>query len=291
MKDFKGKGVFITGGASGIGFGLARSFAEKGAKVAIADIRVEAAEEAAAKIRASGAEAIAVQLDVGNPDSWKKAADTAEAAIGPISVLCNNAGTSGAQAVVKVEPLDAMMPAEWELLTRVNFSGPFYGIQTFVPRFKARGGEAHVVNTTSMAGIMPQYAGLPPAYVATKFGAVGLTEQLRLELMDEFPNIGVSMLAPGTVATDVRKSALQVATYGGDVTPDDFEDAYADFMEAAMSPYKVAQAVVKAVENNQFYVFTHPEYKGMSDFFAARIAAGWGESADSTYADPLPEPR
>jgi NAD(P)-dependent dehydrogenase (short-subunit alcohol dehydrogenase family) len=291
MTDTKGKAAFITGGASGIGFGVAKAFAKDGIKVAIADIRLEAAQAAAKQINDSGGQAIAVKLDVGDRADWKRAADEAEAKLGPISILINNAGIPGAQAVVEVKTLDEMMPEEWDLLMKVNFTGQFNGIQCFVPRFKKRGGEAHVVNTVSMAGIMPQFAGLPPAYVCSKFGASGLTEQLRLELMDAFPQIQVSMLAPGTVATDIRKNTVEITSYAKDIVPKDMVDPMVEIMAKTMPPAKVGEAVLKAVKANQFYILTHPEYKAMSDYYRDRIAKSWGEAAAPGYEDALPPPR
>lgn len=289
MQELKGRTAFITGGASGIGFGIAGALVDEGVKVVIADIRISAAEQAADAIKARGGEAHAVHLNVADLDSWRKAADAAEAAMGSASLLFNNAGTSGAHAVLEVKTLDALEPEEWQLLTDINFTGVFYGIRTFVSRFKARGGPAHVINTVSMAGILPQYAGLPGAYVATKFGAAGLTEQLRLELMDN-PDIQVSMLCPGITATNVRKTALEVAPFGKDLLPPGHVDEWAPVMAQAMDPDNVGKHVVKAVKAGSFYIFTHPEYRKMAEHYHGRVAAGWGESAQPGYQDELPPP-
>lgn len=289
MRELSGRVAFITGGASGIGLGIARAFASAGIKVAVADIRMEAAHAAAEQLCVEGGTAVAVAVDVACLDSWGNAADQAEARLGPVTILCNNAGTSGAQAVLQVDPLDRLPAEEWKFLLDVNLTGMFYGIRTFVSRFKQRGGFAHVVNTVSMAGLFPQYAGLPGAYVASKFGAAGLTEQLRLELMD-FPEIGVSMLAPGITATNIRKSALEIAPFGKDVLPEGHVDEWAPVMAQAMDPENIGKRVLNGLRNNEFYIFTHPEYREMCDHYHARVAQGWGESAQSEYADQLPPP-
>lgn len=290
MFELDDKAAFITGGAGGIGFALAQVFAEAGMRVAIADLRADAAEVAAEAIRRRGAIAIAIRLDVTSLDDWTRAADRAESAIGPISLLCNNAGSAGAEAIVQVEPLDRLLPEEWSFLVGVNFTALYYGIRTFVPRFKARGGPAHVCNTVSMAGLMPQFAGLPGAYVATKFGAAGLTEQLRLELAADAPQIGVSMLAPGTVRTQIRKVASEVAPHGRSVIPPGHVDGFAPTMERAMDPLAVARFARDAIRRGDFYIFTHPEYRKLADHYHARIAGAWRDSADASHADALPDP-
>lgn len=289
MRDLRGRTAFISGGASGIGFGMARALCAAGVTIAIADIRMGAAHEAVEQIRRDGGAAEAFALDVTELESWTEAARLAEERFGNVTIFCNNAGTSGADAVRAVDPLDQLKPEEWHLLVDINLTGMFYGIRTFVSRFKARGEPAHVVNTVSMAGLFPQYAGLPGAYVASKFGAAGLTEQLRLELLD-YPHIGLSMLAPGIAATNIRKSALEIAPFGADVLPEGHVDEWAPVMAQAMDPLAIGRRVLRAIENDEFYIFTHPEYRAMCDHHRHRLDQAWGESAQPGYADELPPP-
>ena len=189
----QGESAFVTGAASGIGLGIARALVAAGAKVAVVDRDGERLIDVVQELNAKGGDgtAIAIQMDVGDPDRWESAADEAEAAIGPISILVSNAGVSGG---TKLENTTVDV---WRWILNVNLESQFFGIHTFVPRFRSRGGRAHVMMTNSMAGLAPMSD--CGAYAASKWGGLGMSLVLREELRGS--DIGVSVLFPGSVAT------------------------------------------------------------------------------------------
>src|SRR5579871_3992622 len=167
------KFVFITGGGGGIGGGMAQAFAEKGARIVLADINADFAREEAGALP-PGAQVECVSLDVTSIESWNAARSQAEARFGPVDILCNNAGVSAGFG-----PLVDMAPAEFDRLIAVNLTGVFNGIKTFAPQMTERG-SGHIVNTSSINGLCanPGSAG----YSASKFAVTGLSDALRQEL-------------------------------------------------------------------------------------------------------------
>jgi NADP-dependent 3-hydroxy acid dehydrogenase YdfG len=146
MTDVAGRTAFITGGANGIGLGIARAFAAAGAKVALADIDAAALERAGAELGAVTQVATQV-LDVRDREGWVRAADAVEAALGPVSLLFNNAGVAGHAPAVK------LTYELWDWSTGINLHGVINGVQTFLPRMVERGAGGHIVNTASGAGL------------------------------------------------------------------------------------------------------------------------------------------
>lgn len=247
-----GEAAFVTGGASGIGLGIARALVAAGAKVAIADRDATRLAEAAAELTAAGGTVTTVQLDVADVDAWAPAADQAEAAIGPISILVNNAG------VASFGPLDETPVELWRLVLSVNADAQFYGIRTFVPRFKERGGRAHVLNTASMAGLVPMSMVGP--YVASKFASVGLSAVLRDELRGT--DVGVSVLCPGAVNTRISATsgAAQAEALEAEVNTAAVEANQAMTAQGA-DPDEVGQQVLEAIRDGQFVIVTHPDWE------------------------------
>ncbi len=252
MKDFAGRTAFITGGANGIGLGLARALLAEGAKVAIADIRqdaIDAAMETLDKQRAVG-----IRMDVSSRTEFARAADEAEERLGPVSLLFNNAGINLFQTI------DESTYDDWDWVLSVNLHGVINGVQTFVPRMKDRGEGGHVVNTASMASFL---AGpVPGIYNTAKFAVRGLSESLRYSLAPY--GIGVSALCPGLVKThifasdDIRPEALAAR---GKPVDQSFNVQLAKVHEAGMEPDEVAAKTLQAIRDNRFYIFTHPEFR------------------------------
>jgi len=189
MQDLEGKTAFVTGGASGIGLSMAKSFLGAGMRVVIADVDEKALALAAAELKGSNTELMTVQLDVTDRDQFKAVADQGEADFGPVDVLCNNAG------VYRGGTIDKMTYEDWDWVMGVNVGGVVNGVQTFVERMKARGKGGHIVNTSSMAG-MTTSPGLG-VYNASKLAVVGMSEAMHGDLAED--NIGVSVLCPGMV--------------------------------------------------------------------------------------------
>ena len=194
MKDLAGRTAFVTGGANGIGLGLARALLAEGCKVAIADIREDAIEAALKTL--DNQHVIGVPLDVASRASFAEAADQVEAELGPVSLVFNNAGINLFQTI------DESSFDDWDWVMGVNLHGVINGVMTFVPRMKARGDGGHVVNTASMASFLcgPQ----PGIYNTTKFAVRGMSESLRYSLAPF--GIGVSVLCPGLVKSHIYAS-------------------------------------------------------------------------------------
>ncbi|MEV6060973.1 SDR family oxidoreductase [Nocardia asteroides] len=246
-----GEAAFVTGAASGIGLGIARAFVAAGAKVALADIDGARLAEIVTELTTAGGTVAAVELDVSDPDQWEAAADSAEQALGPISILCNNAGVSGAG------PIDQIPLEVWRWVHRINIDAQFIGVSTFLPRFKSRGGRAHILNTASMAGIVPMVT--VGAYASSKFASVGFSMVLRDELQDS--DIGVSLLCPGTVATRLNMTAeeAQAKLLGTEVNVAAAEQNGALLAQGA-DPDRVGAQVVEAIQDKQFLIITHREW-------------------------------
>ncbi|MBS0473545.1 MAG: SDR family oxidoreductase [Proteobacteria bacterium] len=257
-----GQTAFVTGAASGIGLGIARALVKAGAKVALADIDSQRVAAAARELADAGGEVIAVTLDVGDPDQWQAAADQAERALGPVSILCNNAGINGGG------DLDQTTLDVWRWVYRVNVESQFIGISTFLPRFKQRGGRAHILNTGSMAGIVPMAR--VGAYSSAKFASVGLTMVLRNEVQGS--DIGVSLLCPGTVSTRIAVTSGEgeAALRGTEVNAAAVEGNSALLSQGA-DPDRVGEQVVEAMQENQFLIITHKEWEPLVDAVHAEI--------------------
>jgi len=248
MDDLAGKVAFVTGGASGIGLGLAQRFARDGTKVVLADIEVGALEAAEESLRADGAEVIGVRCDVSDPESVKAAGAKASEAFGKIHILCNNAGVAPSGEV------DATTPEDWKWCLGVNLMGVVHGCQSIVPLIKQHGEGGHVVNTASVAGLIA----LPTLgiYTATKYAVVGISETLCGELAPF--NIGVSVLCPSFVKTQLHSSHRnRPAEYGAGE-----QDAFMTQMLAtATEPSVIADRVVRGIKRGDLYILPHPELK------------------------------
>ena len=190
MNDLAGKVAVVTGGGSGIGRGIAQALADEGTHVVIADIEDSPAATVAQELRQKGVRAIPVHTDVADPASLELLAARAYDEFGAVHILCNNAG------VFIGGPLADTAPEEWAWLIAVNVMGVVYGVRAFLPRMRAQGAAAHIVNTGSISGLYPTPN--QGAYTATKYAVVGYSERLRAELEPE--GIGVSVLWPSGVA-------------------------------------------------------------------------------------------
>lgn len=282
MDELAGKTALITGGASGIGLGMARAFVAAGLRVAIADINDAALEAAKAALPGLG---LAVKLDVTRAEQWEQALDAVEAALGPVDILCNNAGVGQGRFVDGRATTVAEMPeALWRMVMEINATGTFLGAHAVVRRMLARGQGGHIVNTASTGGLMAP-AGIA-AYCASKFAVVGLSESLRAELASA--GIGVSVLCPGGVRSNLFASSVAVRA----TLPDAFEGLATEGSEALrteqaqrMDPVFVGRKVLRAIAENAMYIIPHPEYRGHVDERHAALVAAFGEVAQPGYRD------
>lgn len=263
-----GQAAFVTGAASGIGLGMARALSAAGAKVALADIDAARLAKVEQELSAAGGTVVAVPLDVTDPDQWEAAADRAEQALGPISILCNNAGANGGAELDKTD-LDV-----WRWVYRINVEAQFIGIATFLPRFKSRGGRAHIVNTASMAGIVPMVR--VGAYSSAKFASFGLAMILRGEVAGT--DIGVSVLCPGTVNTRISESSghAEAELLGTPVNTAAIEGNNALLANGA-DPDRVGEQVVEAMQQGQFLIITHRDWEPLVAAVHSEIASTFAE--------------
>lgn len=281
MQDLAGRTALITGGASGIGLGMARAFIAAGLRVAIADINEAALASVGAALPGLG---LAVTLDVTRAADWQRAADAVEAALGPVDILCNNAGVGqGRFADGRNTDVAEMPEALWRMVLEINATGTFLGARTLAPRMIARRG-GHIVNTASTGGLMAP--GGIAAYCASKFAVVGLSESMRAELAPA--GIGVSVLCPGGVRSNLFASSVAIRAK----TPDAFAGLTTEGTEALrteqaqrMDPLRVGEMVLRAIAGNELYIIPHPEYLGHVEERHAALVAAFRESAQPGYRD------
>jgi NAD(P)-dependent dehydrogenase (short-subunit alcohol dehydrogenase family) len=251
MKEFQGKVAFITGGAAGIGLGMAQAFVGAGMKVAIADIRRDHLDEALAGFRGSPA-VHGIQMDVTDRGAMADAAEEVASVFGKVHILCNNTGV-GVAGPLKLATYD-----DWDWVMGVTVGGTINGICTFLPRILAHGEGGHIVNTSSMAGILP-HPGMG-LYNTAKFAVVGLSESLREELAAE--NIGVSVLCPGPINTKIHEAERTRPPQFGNTGLAETTKVLQKMKDHPlfMDPGTVGKMVLDAILKNKMYILTHAEF-------------------------------
>ena len=269
MENLEGKVAFVTGGASGIGLGICKAMVAAGMRVVIADLREDHLKDARAWFvsQKQSRRVRCVKLDVTNRRAYARAADQAEKAFGKIHVLVNNAGIGILGAIDKTRYDD------WDWGLSVMIGGVINGLLTVLPRIRAHGEGGHVVNTSSMAAIVP----IPNCsiYITAKSALVGLSECLAGELAPE--KIGVSAFCPGPVQSNIRElGRLRPDKYKKDTGLGEFEKNLAQrpTSELWMDPMECGQRVVRGITSNTLYIFTHPEFKqGAKERFDKMLAS------------------
>ncbi len=266
MKDLQGKVAFVTGGASGIGLGIAKLLVQNGMKVVIADLRQDHLDNAISyfESRQARASVHGIRLDVTDRAAMASAADETERLFGKVHVVANNAGV-GLEG-----PLDRATYDDWDFGIGVNLVGVVNGVQTFLPRIRRHGEGGHIVNTASLAGMVVMPARMV-IYATTKAAVIAMSESLRTELQPA--GIGVSVLCPGPIKSNIHEAWKN--------RPERFKQS-SGFKESEavlgrrvvsdlwMEPEQVGEMVVKAIKNDELYIITHGEWR---DAVTARYAA------------------
>lgn len=270
MREFSGKTAVITGGASGIGHGVASRLAEEGMNLVIADIEHSALESAVAGFEADGVSVLGVPTDVADNDSVKALAAAANDRFGDVHILFNNAGVAGGGPILEPDDIGV-----WDWVLGVDLLGVIYGIKAFGPQMVAHGEPCAIVNTASMAGLLPTPS--LGAYTVAKYGVVAMSEVLSLETR-ETTNLRVSVLCPGSVQTRIADSDRNIPEHLVSLDEPTEEHAFRreavrDFIASGMPPSEVAQKVFEAIVDERFYILPHPQYGEQILARARQIAA------------------
>ena len=280
MNDFQDRVAFVTGAASGIGQGIARALARAGARVVLADKRAEKVSAAAAALEKQGATTLAIALDVTDRGAWAATADRVERELGPVDILCSNAGVNFVGATHEATWDD------WDFALGVNLGGAINAVHTLVPRMVAhetanrKGGGAntsirsgkHVVITSSVSGLFT--GGGAGVYTTSKYALVGLAECLRGDLRPH--GIGVSVLCPGPVKSELFESTEEVrpatlaATGSVPVVPAGVVRDQTPIFVTAPDGDEVGRQVLEGIRRNDLYILTHAE---IAPVLEARAAA------------------
>lgn len=248
--DISGKTAIVTGAASGIGLGIATALAEAGANVVMADIQKDAVEEAAHGLSGTNKRVMPVRIDVTQEQSVLDALAEAEKHFGKLHIACNNAGVPMHGTKLIDVPV-----SDWRFVIGVNVWGIIHGIRHFVPAILRHGEDGHIVNTASVAGFQNRRGTDQGPYSMSKYAAVSLSEALEHEL--EGTNIGVSVLCPGPIATNIARGARNRPEHmeGSREKPDE-EAVLAERLAATgLDPKLVGERVVDAIRTKTFYAF------------------------------------
>jgi NAD(P)-dependent dehydrogenase (short-subunit alcohol dehydrogenase family) len=254
VEQLAGKTAFITGGANGIGLGMAEVFSAAGMNVVIADIRKDHLERAVSDLAGKGFKVHPITLDVSDRAAMAAAAGETERVFGKVHLVCNNAGINLFKA------MDECTYNDWDWVMGVNLGGVINGVVEFIPRLKKHGEGGHILNTASMASIISgPGAGI---YTAAKFAVRGLSECLRYALAPH--NIGVSVLCPGLVKSFIYDSnSIRPASLPGESSAEEraFLEMLPRMHDVGMEPREVAESALAGVRENRLYIFSHPEFK------------------------------
>lgn len=275
--DIEGTTAFITGGASGIGFGIAQRLLANGARLVLADIRQDHLDEAKQffEERQQGRNVHTIRLDVSDREQMREAAKECEAVMGGPEILVNNAGVDPSG------PFEQATYQDWDYGLAINLMGPINGIMEFTPGMRRRGKGGHIVNTASLAGVTPMMSAMA-IYAVAKAGIITLTESMKDSMAKD--NIGVTVLMPGPIKSRIHES--------GQNRPERFRDgsgfreneeqlAKRVVSDSWMEATQVGDMIVDAIRNNTLYVSTHGNWKAQVTQRFQDIIASMPEADDS----------
>ncbi|MEV6981097.1 SDR family NAD(P)-dependent oxidoreductase [Sphaerisporangium sp. NPDC051017] len=253
LTDFEGRTAFVTGGARGIGRGIVKALLRRGARVGVADISVDALEQLREDLGADTGRLGCYQLDVADRARYAEAASAVQAELGDVTLLFNNAGVIDSVSPTKLSY------AMWDHVMGINLEGVYNGVQSFLPGMIASEQRCHIVNTSSEAGLLEAGSGF--LYHASKYAVVGLSEALRRELAHF--QIGVSVLFPGPVATDIVQNTRGLrptsAPAQSSRVTQILDTAHEVLKAQGASPDAVGELVLEGVETDAAYIATRSE--------------------------------
>ncbi len=259
MKQFKDKVAVITGGASGIGLALAQRAAAEGMQLVLADIEDAALAAAAAELKSKGAQVLTVNCDVSRAEEVERLAEEALKACGGIHLVCNNAGVGG----VRARAWEASAK-DWQWVLGVNVWGVIHGVRVFTPIMLRQGEPGHIVNTASAAGFVSMASTAP--YAVSKHSVVTLSEVLYHDLQEEKAKVGVSVLCPAWVGTNIWNSQRNRPDDLRDHADTEAERAKREQLRALLEKGRVtavdvAALTFDAIAEDRFYIFPHPKIR------------------------------
>ncbi len=277
MSQFTGKTAVISGGAEGIGLSIAKALAEQNMNIVLTDINEENLKKASLELEATGVSVLSVVLDVAEEDQWEVVAEQAIARFGKVHMLVNNAGVGGDSTSIENQNKKG-----WQWVLDVNLMGVVFGAKVMVPLISEHGEGGWIVNVASMAGM----GGVPygGAYSATKAAVVALSEGWAGEL--ESKDINVSVLCPAFVQTRIYNSERnRPAQYKSDtkakVDENSFFNRAKEMVESGIDVSIVGKRVVEALNDGEFYILTHPNYREVVQMRSSEIDAAFKKASES----------
>lgn len=272
MKELAGKVAFVTGAASGIGLGITTALAQAGVKVMLCDIEEAALEKALQGLRKTNADVEGAKADVSLKAELKAAADKTIARYGKVHILVNNAGVGGGG------PYGYWTDGGWNWTLGVNLMAVIWGIEIFGPLIESHKEGGHIVSTASIAGLI---SGASSPYSVTKYGVVALSEGLRGQMAER--GIGVSVLCPGIIHTNIAESARNLPERFASAVSGRIEDpvfanrfrALRERIATGIDPLYVGELVREGIENDWPYIFTDTEFEPAIDARFAAIKQGF----------------
>jgi len=257
-----------------MGLGMARAFANEGMKLMLADVNEARLGEAEQEFKDKGIDVATIVCDVTKLEQVNAAADATVERFGKVHVLCNNAGINVGGTYEELSQQD------WDWVIAVNQLAVQYGISAFLPKIKAHGEGGHIVTTSSMAGMVNAGPGWAP-YNASKFAVVVMNKVLYSELKET--NIGVSVLCPGAVVTNIIEAAdSRPADFGSSGDKPVIAGDVAELLEHGLDPDVVGKLVLEGIQEEQFYLFTDPRMIKAVERRFERIQRGFDWSANSS---------
>ena len=261
MREFEGKTAVVTGAASGMGRAFAERFARAGMHVVLADIEEEALKTAVRELEQEEHRVIGVVTNTMSRDSMQALARRAIDEFGKVHIVCNNAGVTsrGDAGAAGRRGVWEIPQSDWDWVVGVNFWGVLYGLQVFIPHMLEHGEEGHIVNTASLAGLIPGGG----AYGVTKHGVLALSEGLYRDLKARDARIGASVLCPGFVNTGIFKAERNRPEEFASGLPESNAGARANIdsvLQHAKQPAEIAEIVFEAIQSDRFYILPHPAW-------------------------------